>query len=34
MDGADHLFHVLDETKSVYSERLLSSTVNWFDRTL
>ncbi|MBT6584467.1 MAG: alpha/beta fold hydrolase [Gammaproteobacteria bacterium] len=34
MGGADHLFHVLDETQPGYSERLLSSTVNWFDRTL
>ena len=34
MGGADHLFHVLDETKPSYSESLLSSTVNWFDRTL
>ena len=34
MGGADHIFHVLDPEKPGYSERLLQSTTNWFDRTL
>lgn len=34
MGGADHIFHVLDDSKPGYSERLLQSTTNWFDRTL
>ena len=34
MGGADHIFHVLDDSKPGYSERLLRSTTNWFDRTL
>ena len=34
MGDADHIFHVLNETKSGHSERLLQHTTNWFDRTL
>ena len=34
MGGADHIFHVLDDGKPGYSERLLKFTTNWFDRTL
>ncbi|HIL82990.1 MAG: alpha/beta fold hydrolase [bacterium] len=34
MGGADHIFHVLDDSKPGYSERLLRFTTNWFDRTL
>jgi uncharacterized protein len=34
MGGADHIFHVLDDSQPGHSQRLLQFTSSWFDRTL